>query len=789
MAIHSDQALSIKRTLIIGFGIMLVLVIAIAGIGLMRMHSMEVDIETVLDRTHKKAVAIESMRNAVQNRRYSLSMITVLNDEFEIAEEWERYNEAASDYLIARSDLIQSRLDTIEQLEVKRLDDLTRIGQPMQQNVLELLEFEDRPTARKYLLTQARPAQQNVIDQIDRIYELELQKSIDAGNHLQKINAQYFIVTLLLATGAVFLGIMVSSSVIRKTLLQTAEVEHQQRRFKSLFDASLDAVMFWHNMRMTECNKTAIDLFGLDSDRESALHLTELLPETQPDGDFSREMMGEQLTRAEKGETCHFECQFIGANEKIFPAEVMLNSVILDGVYTHQMVIRDISERHEAVQQIEHMATHDILTGLVNKHSLIKRLIATIQNAANSGSMFAILNINLKRFKHINKSLGQSSGDQVLIMTAERLRTLTNDNDTLARVGADEYVLIRDQIEDIDEVYRLADTINDLIVQPYVIEKHVIHSGANIGISLYPQHGLSADILLKNAESAMHSSREDKTRHYHLYSDAINADAIRRMKLENGIKTGLNEEQFEIYYQPKFSIKTNRFIGMEALLRWNHPELGEISPAEFIPLAEEIELIAPLGEWVLLNACTHTHWLNTNGHPGLRVAVNLSPMQFHTAKLDEIVAMALEKSQLNADNLELEITESVALSGKKQTIETLTRLKEMGVHVAIDDFGTGYSSLSYLNRLPIDTLKIDQSFVRDLDKDKDHAEITSLITILAHNLGLKVVAEGVESQEHLDILNKQTCDEAQGFYLGKPMPWAVFQNYMHEQNLDSGNAQ
>ncbi|TNF95898.1 MAG: EAL domain-containing protein, partial [Gammaproteobacteria bacterium] len=181
------------------------------------------------------------------------------------------------------------------------------------------------------------------------------------------------------------------------------------------------------------------------------------------------------------------------------------------------------------------------------------------------------------------------------------------------------------------------------------------------------------------------------------------------------------------------------------------------------------------------------HWLNTHGHPNLRVSVNLSPMQFHTAKLDKIVSSALEKSKLNADNLELEITESVALSGKKQTIETLNYLKEMGVHVAIDDFGTGYSSLSYLNKLPIDTLKIDQSFVHDLEKDKDHAEITSLITILAHNLGLKVVAEGVESQKHLDILSAQTCDEAQGFYLGRPMPWSVFQNYLHEQKLESSN--
>ncbi|TNF99374.1 MAG: diguanylate cyclase, partial [Gammaproteobacteria bacterium] len=637
MAIHSDQAFIIKRTLIVGFGFLLALVIAIAGIGLLRMQAMEQDMQAILDRAHIKTAAIESMRNAVQNRRYSLSMITVLKDEFEIAEEWERYNEAASSYLKTRSTLIQHGLDATEQQAMDKLDQLALAAQPMQQKVLELMESDGRYFARKYLLTQARPSQQLVIDQIDIIHQIELQESINAGKQLQKINARYFVAILILTAGAVLLGFLVAASVIKKTLMQTIEVEHQQRRFKSLFDASLDAVMFWHNMRLTECNKTAIDLFGLDSDRESALHLTELLPEKQSNGEFSREMVGEQLTNAEKGETCHFECRFNNGNNQTFPAEVMLNSVMLDGVFTHQMVIRDISERQEAEQQIEHMASHDILTGLSNKHRLINRLIATIQDAANSGHMFAVLNINLKRFKYINKSLGHASGDQVLIMTAERLQTLSNEKDTLARVGADEYVLVRYLINDIDEAYELAETVNKLLSQPYSIDKHVIHSGANIGISLYPQHGLTADILLKNAESAMHNARGDKTRHFHLYSDAINADALRRMKLENGIKKGIDEEQFEIYYQPKFSLKTNRFIGMEALLRWNHPDLGEISPREFIPLAEEIELIAPLGEWVLVNACSHTHWLNTHGHPNLRVSVNLSPMQFHTAKLDKIV--------------------------------------------------------------------------------------------------------------------------------------------------------
>ncbi|MCZ8512010.1 EAL domain-containing protein [Paenibacillus filicis] len=437
--------------------------------------------------------------------------------------------------------------------------------------------------------------------------------------------------------------------------------------------------------------------------------------------------------------------------------------------------IRAMNERRRAEEQIVHMAYHDSLTNLPNRLLFDEKLKLCFEQAERTGGMLAILFFDLDRFKVINDTLGHHIGDQLLQNLAQKLRVYVKDKDVVARFGGDEFIILLTDLAHIDEAAQFAKGIPELLKDPFLIEDQELFVTASIGISVYPNDGLVPDILLKNADIAMYRSKEKGGNSYHYYHPEMNKRSLHRLNLEIHLRKALERNEFVIYYQPIVDLRQGTVFGMEALVRWQHPEWGLVSPGEFIPLAEETGLIVPIGNWVLKEACIQTKAWQKKGYPSLVVSVNISAIQFHQIHFVQIVMNALEESGLSPDQLCLEITENVAMNNVPYIIETMQRIKALGVRISIDDFGTGYSSLSYLKRFRVNTLKIDQSFIRDLTCDEDNAAIVTALIAMSHRLKIKSLAEGVETKEQLDFLMSQGCDKIQGFVFSKPIPAADFE--------------
>jgi diguanylate cyclase (GGDEF)-like protein len=430
----------------------------------------------------------------------------------------------------------------------------------------------------------------------------------------------------------------------------------------------------------------------------------------------------------------------------------------------------DITDKKLLADQVSHLVLHDLLTGLPNRTLFVDRLTVHTPRTVTEHGLMAVLFFGLDRFKLINDTMGHEVGDRLLIMTAERLRALLHADDTLCRFGGDVFAFIlqgrESKHEAVTMAYRILASLND----PFAINasQQVLLTGS-IGIALCPNDGKDPETLLKNAETAMYDAKRGGKNSFRFYSRDMNAQAAEMLALDNSMPTGLANGDFYLHYQPQLDLKSDRVVGMEALLRWRHPELGFISPDRFIPLAEESGFIIKLGEWVLRSACfQNAAWIK-EGLPQLRIAVNISGRQFIEPDFVDQVAAALADSGLPPGLLELELTESMLVSDQQQALQRLRVLKKMGVQLAIDDFGTGYSSLSYLKHFPLDRLKIDKSFVNDILVDPDDAAITDAIIAMAHSLKLQVIAEGVETIEQLAFLEDRGCDEIQGYHLSKPL--------------------
>jgi diguanylate cyclase (GGDEF)-like protein len=428
----------------------------------------------------------------------------------------------------------------------------------------------------------------------------------------------------------------------------------------------------------------------------------------------------------------------------------------------------DITERKRAEEQVRNLAYHDTVTGLPNRLLFQDRLALAVAQAHRHHQRLAVLFLDLDRFKIINDSLGHSIGDRLIREVAGRLRTCLREGDTVARLGGDEYTLLLPHVGQAVDAAKVAKKVLDLVRIPFDIDGRELFVTASIGISLYPDDGRDAEALVKNADTAMYRAKDQGRDNYQLYTPAMNATALQRLALESSLRKALAQDELVLHYQPILDVASRRVHGVEALLRWRHSELGLVPPAEFIPLAEVTGLILPMGSWVLRTACAQARaWQDR--HPGLTVAVNLSARQFQEPSLVAQVTDALADTGLEPRCLQLEITESSAMQNAQSAIQTLRELKALGVGLSIDDFGTGYSSLSYLKRFPIDTLKIDQSFIRDIGSDPDDAAIASAIIALAHVLKLKVVAEGVETAGQLEFLTAHGCDRTQGYLFSRPL--------------------
>jgi len=472
------------------------------------------------------------------------------------------------------------------------------------------------------------------------------------------------------------------------------------------------------------------------------------------------------------------------------------------GVCTHMLgTVQDITERTDAAKQIHNLAYYDLVTGLPNRAQLYERLEHVLKLARRKEHEFALLFLDLDHFKQVNDTLGHDAGDDLLQQVSDRLTSVVRDSDTVtrgsddeedpmdhhtvARLGGDEFVVLLGSINRADDAARVAERIAQVISQPYTINDTVVSVTTTIGISVFPMDGDDSETLMKHADVAMYHAKERGRNGYQFYSRQIHEAALARFSMEADLKKAIDNEELSLMFQPKVDLIDHRIVGVEALVRWTHESTGAVSPAEFIPLAEETGLILPLGRWVMSAACAQMQQWIDDGREPFTVAVNCSPVQFERGTIIDDIDYAISNSGLDPRLLEVELTERLFLADIDAGIEILRQMKALGIQVSIDDFGTGFSSLSYLKRLPVDKLKIDQSFIHDLETDPGDAAIVSAIITLAHNLGLSVIAEGVETEGQMNILERYRCNEAQGYFFSYPLPSSDATEWLISRELNT----
>ena len=431
--------------------------------------------------------------------------------------------------------------------------------------------------------------------------------------------------------------------------------------------------------------------------------------------------------------------------------------------------VEDISDRKVAEEQVQFLAYYDALTGLPNRALLRDRLSQALASARRRKDKVALLFLDLDRFKIVNDSLGHSVGDLLLNEVAARLKRFAREQDTVARLGGDEFLIVLTDVKDIPGAAIAAERLMDAMIAEFVVQGHRLMVSCSLGISIFPEHGADSETLIKNADAAMYRAKDYGRNNFQFFTGDMNSEVVERLTLENSLRLALDKKELFLVYQPQMDIATGRITGLEALLRWQNPELGLVPPDKFIRIAENSGLIVPIGEWVLRTACSQARKWQDEGLLAVPVAVNVSAVQFRQESFRKLIGRVLRETGLAPQYLELELTESLLLSNADVTLSVLRELKAMGLKLAIDDFGTGYSSFSYLKHFPVSKLKIDRSFVRDVAVNPDDAAITTAIISMAKGLNLKVIAEGVEDEAQMSFLRARQCDEIQGYYFSKPL--------------------
>jgi len=466
----------------------------------------------------------------------------------------------------------------------------------------------------------------------------------------------------------------------------------------------------------------------------------------------------------------------------LFPAELTLSRLQLPDSLSFISVVEDISERKEAERRLTVLANYDALTGLPNRTLLRDRLDQAMRQAQRSDLLVGVLFLDLDRFKNINDTLGHHCGDQLLKVVAERLKGCVRASDTVARLGGDEFMVVVENMHHVDEAVGVAQKIRACFEAPIAIEQREVYVTPSIGITFYPLDDSTTEALLRNADTAMYKAKELGGDGVQFFTQDLNDRAAERLALENSLRQAMARDEFELHYQPRVCAGDGAVVGVEALLRWTHPELGRVSPERFIPVLEDTGQIDAVGAWVLREACRESMAWRAAGLPPVRVAVNISPRQMRSGDLVSLVDQVLAETGLPASGLELEITESVMVESVEDTAATLRTLADRGVHIALDDFGTGYSALGYLRRFHIDTLKIDRSFINEVPENADDARVASALVAIAGSLGLRVTAEGVETAEQLAFLRGLGCDEVQGFLFSPPLSATDFRDWLAAEN-------
>jgi diguanylate cyclase (GGDEF)-like protein/PAS domain S-box-containing protein len=547
-----------------------------------------------------------------------------------------------------------------------------------------------------------------------------------------------------------------------------------------LNNMSQGVLMFDSETRLIFSNQRYLELYGLSAEIvKPGCHLRDLLKHRAELGSFSGDV-DEYVARLRDGiaEGKTFN-QVVNLPDG--RAVSVVNKPIVGGGWlaTHE----DVTERQRSEDRIAHMARHDALTDLPNRMLLLEQLNHEIKRVKR-GECLAVLCLDLDQFKSVNDALGHHIGDELLKLVGERLRGCTRELDAVARMGGDEFAIIMTQMEQAADAATLSKRIRDSVIKPYQIEGHQIVTDISIGISVAPMDAVESDELLRNADMALYDAKADGRGTFRFFEPEMNTRMRARRELEMDLRKALATEQFELHYQPLVVLETNDVNAFEALLRWNHPTRGMISPADFIPIAEETGLIVPLGEWVLKTACNEA--VDWPDH--IKVAVNLSPAQLNCRNLVSMVTAALNESGMSPHKLQLEITETVLLQNTFTTLATLHELRKMGVQIALDDFGTGYSSLSYLRSFPFDKIKIDRSFIQDLSNGAEPLAIVNAVAGLAKCLNMTSTAEGVETQQQMEVLQSIGCTEMQGYLFSHARPAKEIRQFFAQRSADKAGA-
>lgn len=549
----------------------------------------------------------------------------------------------------------------------------------------------------------------------------------------------------------------------RASQLQLIESE---QRFKSLFEHHPDGI-FIRDLtgKFVSANKALENMLGYSvAELQNTAVTSMVVPE-------QAEEVSHYFEEAKQGHPQKFKARIIRSDGTVIEVEAAYLPLVIDGKITGvHGIARDVTEAKMYQRQIEHLATHDALTGLLNRYSLYDRLEHAIACSRRDNTQTGVLFMDLNRFKQINDSLGHDKGDMLLEEIARRIKHSVREGDTVARLGGDEFVIVMENVHDIEEMARVADIVLGNISKTIYLDSHELSVTTSIGASVFPKDGENVSMLLKHADLAMYQAKEMGSGSFRFYDPYMNIKILERLLTENALRKALDNNEFVLHYQPRVRMEDKKIVGVEALVRWNHPERGLIPPIDFIPLAEEIGLIHALGDWVLETACQQNKRWQEAGLPPIKVAVNLSAQQLSGASIKNKVQDVLAKTGLDSQFLELEITETSLMQNVDSTLTILQDIRDIGVSVSIDDFGIGYSSLTHLKRLPVDTLKIDKSFIHDILDDRDDAAIVSATIALAHHMRLKVIAEGVTSMDEIRLLAELECDELQGYFFSEALP-------------------
>ncbi|WP_281863642.1 bifunctional diguanylate cyclase/phosphodiesterase [Planomicrobium okeanokoites] len=548
----------------------------------------------------------------------------------------------------------------------------------------------------------------------------------------------------------------------------TAQSDESELKFQSVIESANDAIIVAdHTGHITQWNQGAAHIFGHLKEEVLGESLQMIIPER------FRQLHQDGMKRYYESRKPHvigktLELDGLRKDGSEFPIELSLGTWETEDGLFFSSIIRDITERKLTEERISSLVYLDPLTGLPNRRLFNDRLETTLARAVEDQQLFSLLYLDIDHFKLVNDTLGHAGGDQLLMEVTERLQLQLAEKDTLSRLGGDEFIFLLPRTNH-RQAAEYSQRILDSFHKPFRFNGEELFVTPSIGISLYPSDGQDAETLIKNADIALYRVKEEGKNNFQFYTNDMNEEVARRSKIAIGLRKGLERGEFTINYQPQIDIKSSGIIGVEALVRWVHPHMGPISPGEFIPIAEESGTIIQLGEFVLRNACLQNKAWQDAGLPKFRVAINISARQFSQLNLCELVQSALADSGLQPEYLELELTESI-IQNAAGAIETMKELKTMGIHLSIDDFGTGYSSLSYLKLFPINTLKIDQYFTRNIHVDVKDAALVDTIIRMAHNLELNVIAEGVETDEQLSFLKERHCNQAQGYLFNRPLP-------------------